>query len=290
MFVATKWTPGRDDLAIELAGEIELEEMTLAEWAQAKADRLEGLADKRAEQANVFRNVARSIGERFEFGQPILAGHHSERKARKDKDQMEKNDRKAVEASKAVGYWLYRAESVERHANFKSNPRTRARRIKTLLAEFRSFQRRISDAHKKTGIWELLVTPEQITTGAASYELCNTALAEQLRKGEVTHAEVKNRMIRAFQNVIGSDNLWRWINHTLNRLSFERELLGEVARFEGEITPTLLQMFIGEDGADKPKGAEVEAGVFSVQCEAPLPAHIAAGDYVELTADAAMRL
>ena len=47
LFVAPKWTPQREDLAIELAGEIEPEEMTLAERAAIKAERLEDLSHKR---------------------------------------------------------------------------------------------------------------------------------------------------------------------------------------------------------------------------------------------------
>lgn len=42
--------------------------------------------------------------------------------------------------------------------------------------------------------------------------------------------------------------------------------------FAGEITPTLLQMFVREHGADKPKGAKVDDDLFSVECDAPLPA------------------
>ena len=286
LFVAPSWNVPREDLAIELAGEIEPEEMTLAERAQAKSDRLADIADKRAEQANAFRNAARNISERFAGGQPILVGHHSERKARKDKERMLSADSNAVKASQAVGYWLYRAESVERHANFKNNPRTRAKRIKTLLADLRGYQRDINDAHKNIELWHKLETDKQIELGAGSFKLCNTELSNQLRQGEVTHAEVKVRMIKAFECVTTSEARQRRITHTLNRLSYEREMLGDVPRFEGEITPTLLQMFVREHGADKPKGAMVEDDLFSIQCDAPLPAHIAAGDYVEMTADA----
>ena len=286
LFVAPSWNVPREDLAIELAGEIEPEEMTLAERAQAKSDRLADIADKRAEQANAFRNAARNISERFAGGQPILVGHHSERKARKDKERMLSADSNAVKASQAVGYWLYRAESVERHANFKNNPRTRAKRIKTLLADLRGYQREINDAHKNIELWHKLKTDKQIELGAGSFTLCNTELSYQLSQGEVTHAEVKARMIKAFECVTTSEARQRRITHTLNRLSYEREMLGDVPRFEGEITPTLLQMFVREHGADKPKGAKVEDDLFSIQCDAPLPAHIAAGDYVEMTADA----
>ena len=55
--------------------------------------------------------------------------------------------------------------------------------------------------------------------------------------------DAREQLIQAYQKTIDSPNLARWINHTLHRLSYERELLGEVPRFEGEITPTVLQMF-----------------------------------------------
>ncbi|MEP2783939.1 MAG: DUF3560 domain-containing protein [Pseudoruegeria sp.] len=285
LFVAPKWTTSREDLAVELAGEIEPEEMTIAERAQAKADRLEGLADKRSEQASAYRNAAQALSARFEFGQPILVGHHSERKARKDKERMSTADSNAVKASQAVGYWLYRAESVERHANYKNDPRTRARRIKTLLAELRDLQRRINKAYKALDIWNKLTTPDEIKKASGSYELCNTSLYYELDKGEATAEDVKSRMIAAFERITTSASLQRTITHTLHRLSYEQELLGSVERFENEITPTLLQMFVREHGADKPKGKKLDDGLFSVQCGAPLPVHIASSDYVELSAD-----
>ena len=43
LFVAPSWSCAREDLALELAGEIEPEEMTLAERAQMKADRLDAI-------------------------------------------------------------------------------------------------------------------------------------------------------------------------------------------------------------------------------------------------------
>ena len=53
LFVAPKWTPAREDLAAELAGEIEPEEMTLAERATLKAERLDALAAKRHAQSQL---------------------------------------------------------------------------------------------------------------------------------------------------------------------------------------------------------------------------------------------
>src|SRR3546814_9997738 len=65
LFVAPKWTPQREDLAVELAGEIEAEEMTLAERAAIKAERLDGLAHKRHAEANSFARRADELSQAF---------------------------------------------------------------------------------------------------------------------------------------------------------------------------------------------------------------------------------
>ncbi len=154
LFVAPAWSPEREDLAVELAGEIEPEEMTLAERAQLKAERLDGIASNRIKQANAFERAANELSEAFYMGQPILVGHHSERKARRTQERMQSAMSKAVKASKDANYWLYRAEGVERFANMKNDPRTRANRIKTLLAELRDLQRGINRGWKALEIWK----------------------------------------------------------------------------------------------------------------------------------------
>ncbi|ATG41794.1 hypothetical protein PhaeoP18_04001 (plasmid) [Phaeobacter piscinae] len=285
LFVAPKWSCKREDLALELAGEIEPEGTTLAERAQMKADRLDEIAAKRAAQASAFTRAARDISQRFEFGQPILIGHHSERKARKDKERMDNALSKAAKAHDAIGYWQYRAEGVERHANRKNDPKVRARRIKTLLAELRDLQRNLNTAHKALDLCEKITTQEQIKLFLGRSDMHSFSLWSSVDRGEITPNEAREKAMAGARSIIESNNLSRWITHTLNRLAYEREMLGEVPRFEGEITPTLLQMFVREHGADKPKGAKVDEDLFSVECSAPLPAHIALGSTVELSGD-----
>ena len=285
LFVAPKWTCAREDLALELAGEIEPEEMTLAERAQMKADRLDDLAQKRARDASAFHRAADELSKAFEFGQPILVGHHSERKARKTQEKMHNNMSKAVKAQNAVGYWHYKAEGVERFANMKNDPRVRARRIKTLLAELRDLQRRLNTAHKALELWEKVTTSELIKQFLGRDDTVSYNLWSAVDRGEMTPEEAREKAMAGARSIIESQNLRRWINHTLNRLSFEREMLGAVPRYEGEITPTLLQMFVREHGADKPKGAKVDDDLFTIECAAPLPLHIANGSSVEMSAD-----
>ncbi len=183
LFVAPAWSCAREDLALELAGEIEPEEMTLAERAQMKADRLDAIADKRAAQASAFSRAADELSRAFEFGQPILVGHHSERKARKTQERMHNAMDKAAKAHKAIGYWQYRAEGVEAHANYKNDPKVRARRIKTLLAELRDLQRKLNTAHKALDLWEQITAPEQIRPmNMNSYHHMRKSLTKRKRR------------------------------------------------------------------------------------------------------------
>ncbi|TNE43428.1 MAG: DUF3560 domain-containing protein [Sphingomonadales bacterium] len=285
LFVAPKWSCAREYLARELAGEIEPEGTTIAERAQMKADRLDGIAARRAAEAGAFMRAAQDIAQRFEFGQPILVGHHSERKARKDRERMDNAQRKAAQAHDAIGYWQYRAAGVERHANRKNDPKVRARRIKTLLAELRDLQRRLNGAHKALAMWESATSDEQIKLVLGHSNSIPYCMWSAVNDGTMSPQEARAKCMASARSTIEIDTLSRWIAHTLNRLSYEREMLGDVPRYEGEITPTLLQMFVREHGAEKPKGAKVDDDLFTVECNAPLPAHIALGCSVELSGD-----
>lgn len=290
LFVAPKWTPAREDLAIELAGDIEPEEMTLAERAAMKAERLDHLAAKRRGDAESLHRHADELSQAFYMGQPILIGHHSERKARKTQERMHAALSKANKSAELANYWLYRAEGVERFANFKNNPRVRANRIKTLLAELRDLQRGINAAHHALTIWERLTTDEQIRYAVGNLSsdvtLASFGTYSAVHSGEMTPADARQQCIDAANLRINGPTRRRWIEHVLNRLAFERSLLGDVARFEGDLTPVIIQAFAREHGAEKPKCSVIDDGFFYLESPVPLPAHLADDSpWLELSGD-----
>ncbi|MGX9144691.1 DUF3560 domain-containing protein [Mesorhizobium sp. 128a] len=289
LFVAPKWSPSREDLAIELAGEIEPEEMTLAERAAAKADRLDELANKRHRQANAFQRAAQNLSEAFAFGQPILVGHHSERKARKTQVRMQSAMTNANKAEKSANYWLYRAEGVQLHANYKNDPRVRANRIKTLLADLHDMQREINHAHLSLAMWEKITQDEAIKIAIGrsipTGQLAPWDLWGKVEKGDVSPQEARQQCIDAAKRSITSDKRRRYIEHTLNRLSYERELLGPVRRYEGELTPMILQAFAREHGAHKPQARAIDAETFIIESKAALPLHLANDTELSLSAE-----
>lgn len=283
LFVA-HWSPGREDLALEMSGqdELEPEETTLADRAEAKAERLAGYAEKRAEDSRSLSSYAHSISERFAFGQPILVGHHSERKARKDAEKMDNAMRRAAESFKKAEHWQWKAASIIRHANHLQRPETRARRIKTLMAEMRKIQKRLNFAAKALDLWERIKSEQNAElreklvnryAGGFSNEGSMNSdwhISDKLRKEEMTADEVIADGMSYQQRIISSPTSLRWIAHLYNRMVYERELLGPVARYEGPIKATTLQIFMREMGADKPKASKTDAG-WIVKTAAPLP-------------------
>ena len=153
LFVAPKWTPEREDLAIELAGELDDEDTSLVDRAEARAERFEGYSEKRGAEAEGARGRVDAIADNIPLGQPILVGHHSERRARKDAERIRSGIDKAVKLWQTSKYWTARAAGALRHAKYKELPAVRARRIKTLEAEQRSEERRRDKADKFVHLW-----------------------------------------------------------------------------------------------------------------------------------------
>lgn len=299
LFVAPSWTPAREDFCIELAGEITAEQTTLVERAEAKAERLDALAIKRSQQSSSYHDAANRISERFAAGQPILVGHHSERRARKDQERMHNAMANAVAAQEAVSYWNWKAEGVEHHANMKSCTRTRLNRIKTLLAELRDCQRDINHAHLCLDLWTNIETKKddedfaktvehwagmRLKSGGAAPSKKGESMYSRLTKGVVTPLEAVETCLSFWDFQKDNPGYLRWINHILNRLDYERFELGEVPHFSGDLTPVILQTFCRTHGADKPKASKTEKG-FKVVSAVPLPLHIAEGKEVILSVD-----
>jgi len=261
---------------------------TLAERAELKAERLENLAVKRAHQSSVFFNAADEISRRFEFGQPILVGHHSERKARKDQQRMHSAMDKAVKAHKAVDYWNTKATGVERHANRHHAPRVRANRIKKLMKEFRDHQRAINHCHLCVQLWtELSATEDhekliervryfegaQLEAGSASPFDWDVTTA----KRSVDEAkEYAANCIEHWENAAQNPTRKRITAHVLNRLGYELGESGGVSRYLGELSAVILQAFARDHGSHKPKAKKEGAG-WVLESMVPLPAHIGKG-------------
>jgi phospholipid N-methyltransferase len=153
LFVAPAWSPERADLLEELAGEIGDEDTSLVDRATDRAERFTDYRESRLEDAESARAAVAAIADNLPLGQPILVGHHSERRARKDAERIQNGMRRAVKMWETAAYWKARASGAVRAAKYKEIPSVRARRIKTLEADRRKIERERAEADRWLRLW-----------------------------------------------------------------------------------------------------------------------------------------
>ncbi len=253
-FIAPAWSPHREDLALELAGEIEDEDSTLMDRAEDRAERFEAYQERRMQDAERARGAVAAIADHIPTGQPILVGHHSERHARRDQKRIENGMHKAVQLWRTSEYWQTRAQAAIRHAKYKLRPDVRARRIKTLEADKRKQERERDEAAKWLRLWDAIDKPESMTRkdGQPSTILerarflanrCHLTVArgdgfswsawDVLRSDEeryetcpaMTPEQLQEIARRVYPARIA--HCERWIAHLDNRLAYERAMLAD---------------------------------------------------------------
>jgi protein-L-isoaspartate O-methyltransferase len=235
LFVAPMWTPGREDLLLDLAGEIGDEDTSLTERAEQRANRFEQYSENRLGDANGARAAVAAIADGIPLGQPILVGHHSERHARKDAERIENGMRRAVRMWETSKYWTSRAAGAIRAAKYKERPGVRARRIKGLEADARKQERAKAHAQRFVGIWTKRgLTLEEART-IANHDWINlpptpekpygTTLYSALADNVLTAEQAREVAVRAHQAVIATCD--RWLAHIGNRLEYERAMVAE---------------------------------------------------------------
>jgi protein-L-isoaspartate O-methyltransferase len=245
LFVAPMWTPAREDLLLDLCAEIGDEDTSLVERAEERAGRFRDHSDRRAQDAERAHAQADATCERFDMGQPILIGHHSERRARRDKERAEGAMRRAVNAWALSGYWTDLAAGAIRHAKYKELHAVRARRMKTIEADKRKAERTLAEAVKFLRLWRSKpITWERakaianydhvsgcypvaefprLTPDASTYE-AQMGLWSAL-DGIITPTQARLIACRCHVRTIRHQR--RWIAHFENRLAYERAMLGE---------------------------------------------------------------
>ena len=245
VFVAPMWTPARADLAESLAGELEDEDSTLAERAEQRAERFEDYQGKRASEADRARAAVSALADNIPFGQPILIGHHSERRARRDAQRIEDGMRYAVKMWETAEYWERRAAGAIAHAKYKELPAVRARRIKTIEASQRKTQKSMDQAEKMRAAWFKHGDNPRLALDMANHDYISRCfpLADYPRNppasqyegsmglwsaldgGVIQPHQARDIAIIAHASTIARCR--RWLDHYQNRLAYERAMLAD---------------------------------------------------------------
>jgi Domain of unknown function (DUF3560) len=242
LFVAPAWTPHREDLLLELCEEIGDEDTSLVHRAEERSERFHEYSESRSEDADRAEKAVAAIAENIPFGQPILIGHHSERRARRDAERIHDGMSRAVRMWDTAKYWTDRAEGALRHAKYKERPDVRARRIKGLEADKRKQERNIAEAEKFLAAWRkdglireqarAIANYDHITVyytkdkyPASTYEGADSVWGG-LEKGMIDEQKAAALSIPVHERGIAYAQ--RWLGHLNNRLAYERAMLAEI--------------------------------------------------------------
>ncbi len=251
LFVAPMWTPGREDLLLELCGEIDDEDTSLVERAEERSERFSEYSEHRAADADRAQKAVAAIADNIPFGQPILVGHHSERRARRDAQKIENGMRRAIKMWDTANYWTDRAAGAIRNAKHKERPDVRARRIKGLEADKRKRERTTKEAEMWLKLWtdganeqdqELQKKVARKLAGVCHMTLPRKEGDRQDFTGSPTAYDVLREepstlfAPRTLEEVFAAAQTSyprgiayqaRWIAHYENRLAYERAMLAE---------------------------------------------------------------
>lgn len=255
LFVAPMWTPEREDLAMELAGDIDDEDTSLVDRAEERAERFEGYSERRADDAQRAQDAVAAIADNIPLGQPILVGHHSERRARRDAEKIRNGLTRSLKLWETSTYWERRAKGAVATAKYKERIDVRARRIKKLESAQRKHATTKRDASTFLRLWENAHDPAKAIKrkdGVAStfkeramylaniggLGLGGWGIWGDLDKDKITPEQAQEARLVDLRVIIARAD--RWLTHLGNRLTYERAMMDDAgglpaARFDIEV-------------------------------------------------------
>jgi len=226
-FVAPAWTPEREDVLHELVGEVGDEDTTPEERARDRARRFEEYMDKRKAEAEAAHEAVHELADGIPMGQPILVGHHSEKRARKDAERIDNGMRKAIKSFKTSEYWRGRAHRTVAHQRYLAKPEVRWKRRKKLGTDKRRCEKVLKTCEKFTRVWRKVTDNHlesfKLAKAIANYDPHARGTWSKLDKGTVTPIEARDRAIPIHEEAAEYQKRWLW--HIDNRIAYETEQL-----------------------------------------------------------------
>lgn len=118
------------------------------ERKELRVERLREKADKmRSESVDAFRD-ARKIQDSIPMGQPILIGHYSEKRSRRDRDRIDANIKKSIEKQEQAEYYDDKLAAAENNKVISSDNPQAIELLEDKISKLKARQQRYKDMNK----------------------------------------------------------------------------------------------------------------------------------------------
>jgi hypothetical protein len=215
LFVAPKWTPEREDLLLEMCGEIGDEDYSPVERAADRAERFSGYRDKR-------RDEAHSHADTYDAG-PSAFGHQNRARAERQAARHDRHRGRAVSQWSKAEYWQARTAGVISHALFKSSPAVRRGRILTIEADQRRHEKGREEYAKRFAAWQKVLTLDGLDTPVQQHENAYGITSDTPPAGKLAYM------------LVNSGTCWGQYKHP--RTGYESSLYSLMVAGDDPITP-----------------------------------------------------
>jgi len=143
------------------------------ERREARIDRLRERADRNRAEAVQVGSAARDRAGAIPFGQPILIGHHSERRDRNYRARIQRGYEKAAELDSKAQHYEDRADSAERNRAISSDDPEAVRKLQEKIGKLEEKRAAMKSINSTIRKWKKQGEDRQIA------ELLNLPFIEQ---------------------------------------------------------------------------------------------------------------
>ncbi|MBN6744673.1 DUF3560 domain-containing protein, partial [Acidithiobacillus sp. MC2.1] len=209
---------------------------------EARKERYLALSEKTRARAKARMEQARRMADAIPFGQPILVGHHSEKRDRKFRERIHQNFGKGFDLLEKAAYYERRAKGVNDYAISADDPDA-VKKLRERVENLKSSQERMKAAnaairkHQKEGPEaqqaalerlgfqpdraKAILTPDVMgTVGFASYSLSNN-------NANIRRLEDRIQILEKAQALEDRETPYAWgtvrENREINRIQFRFE-------------------------------------------------------------------
>ena len=206
---------------------------------EARKERYLALSEKTRARAKARMEQARRMADAIPFGQPILVGHHSEKRDRKFRERIHQNFGKGFDLLEKAAYYERRAKGVNDYAISADDPDA-VKKLRERVENLKSSQERMKAAnaairkHQKEGPEaqqaalerlgfqpdraKAILTPDVMgTVGFASYSLSNN-------NANIRRLEDRIQILEKAQALEDRETPYAWgtirENKEINRIQF----------------------------------------------------------------------